>query len=81
MYKLNHKQIETMKDLTKLSKSELGEFLAPLTDLAKDMILAGVLVKNVIRHFTNKGVPYATAENIVACGKIKAEMFMNYKSK
>jgi hypothetical protein len=60
---------------------KLGEFLAPLTDLAAKMILAGTLKKNVIKHFTNKGLPFETAENIVDCGIIKAEKFMYNKAK
>jgi len=60
---------------------ELGNFLAPLTDLACKMILAGTLKKNVIKHFTNKGLPFETAENLVECGVIKAENFMKCKAK
>ena len=60
---------------------ELGIFLAPLTDLASKMILAGTLKKNVIRYFTNKGLPFEVAENLTECGVIKAENFMHYKSK
>ena len=60
---------------------ELGNFLAPLTDLACKMIIAGTLKKNVIKHFTNKGLPFETAENLVECGVIKAENFMKCKAK
>jgi hypothetical protein len=60
---------------------ELGNFLAPLTDLACKMILAGTLKKNVIKNFTNKGLPFETAENLVECGVIKAENFMKCKAK
>lgn len=45
------------------------------------MILAGTLKKNVIRHFTNKGLPFEAAENITACGAIKADNYKFSKSK
>lgn len=60
---------------------ELGNFLAPLTDLASKMILAGTLKKNVIRHFTNRGLSFEAAENLTECGVLKAENFMKSKSK
>ena len=60
---------------------EIGKFLSPLTDLAMQMLLAGTLKKNVIRHFTNKGLPFEAAENITACGAIKADNYKFSKSK
>lgn len=60
---------------------ELGKFLSPLTDLAMRTLLAGTLKKNVIRHFTNKGLPFEAAENITACGAIKADNYKFSKSK
>lgn len=60
---------------------ELGNFLAPLTDLAAKMILAGTLKKNVVKHFTNKGLPFETAENLMECGCVKAENLMKCKAK
>ena len=63
------------------AQKELGLFLAPLTNLAMQMILAGALKKNVIKHFTNKGLSFAVAENIVECGVIKAENFQINKAK
>jgi D-alanyl-lipoteichoic acid acyltransferase DltB (MBOAT superfamily) len=62
-------------------QNELGKFLAPLTNLAAQMILAGVLKKNVIAHFTNKGLPFAAAENITEVGVFMAEEQMKNKSK
>jgi hypothetical protein len=59
---------------------ELGAFLSPLTDLASKMILAGTLQKNVVKHFTNKGLSIEAAANIVECGVVKAENFMNKKA-
>jgi hypothetical protein len=62
-------------------QKNLGTFLAPLTDLAMQMILAGTLKKNVIRHFTNKGLPFEVAENITECGVVKAENYQFNKAK
>ena len=53
-----------MKTIAEMTKEELGTYLAPLTELASKMIQSGVLKKNVIRHFTNKGLSYAAAENL-----------------
>ncbi len=72
------------KAITKMATQqqiELGTFLAPLTDLASKMILAGTLKKNVIKHFTNKGLPFEVAENLTEVGCAKAQNFLNYKSK
>jgi len=60
---------------------ELGEQLRPLTNLASQMILAGVLKKNVIRHFTNKGLSFDASENIADVGIFIAEEFLKNKSK
>ena len=70
-----------MIDLTTLPKEELSAFLAPLTDLAAKMILAGTLKKNVIKHFTNKGISFAAAENITEVGVFKAEQMLTHKAK
>ena len=70
-----------MEKLKALSKEELGAFLAPLTDLASKMILAGTLKKNVIKHFTNRGLSFESAENITEVGVFKAEQFLKNKAK
>lgn len=62
-------------------QKELGIFLSPLTDLAMQMILAGTLKKNVIKHFTNKGLPFEVAENLTECGVVKAENYKINKAK
>ena len=62
------------------SQIELGFYLSPLTELASKMILAGTLKKNVVKHFTNKGLSIEASQNIVDCGQIKAENFMNKKA-
>ena len=70
-----------MENLKALSKEELGAFLSPLTDLASKMILAGPLKKNVIKHFTNRGLSFESAENITEVGVFKAEEFKKNKAK
>lgn len=70
-----------MKNIIEMSKEELGIFLAPLTDLAAQMIIAGTLRKNVIKHFTNRGICLQAAENLTEVGVFKAEEFLKNKSK
>lgn len=70
-----------MKNIIEMSKEELGTFLAPLTDLAAQMIIAGTLRKNVIKHFTNRGISLQAAENLTEVGVFKAEEFLKNKSK
>lgn len=60
---------------------ELGEKLKPLTDLAMQMIIAGTLKKNVIKHFANKGLSFEAAENITEVGVFKAEELLKNKVK
>jgi len=60
---------------------EIGNLVAPLTELASKMILAGTLKKNVIKHFTNRGISFVVAENLTEVGVVKAENFMNLKAK
>lgn len=60
---------------------ELSEQLKPLTDLAAQMIIAGTLKKNVIKHFTNKGLSFEAAENITEVGIFKAEELQKLKAK
>ena len=62
-------------------KQELLKFISPLTDLAAQMILSGTLKKNVIKHFTNKGLPFETAKNLMELGVLKAEQFQKNKAK
>lgn len=70
-----------MTNLATLSKEELGTFLAPLTQLASQMIIDGVLRKNVVKHFTNKGLFIDAAENLTEVGCFKAEQLQNNKAK
>lgn len=64
-----------------MTNAELLNFINPLTELAAKMIISGVLTKNVVRHFTNKGLPLETAQNIVELGVFKAEQFVKNKVK
>ena len=53
----------------------LLEELNPVIEIAKEMILAGVLPKNVVKHFTNKGWTFDSATNVMELGKFRAEEF------
>ena len=70
-----------MITISQLTKEELVKFLSPLTDSAAQMIIAGVLKKNVIKHFTNKGIDFLAAENIVEIGCFKANELQKNKAK
>ena len=61
------------------TSTQLLETLNPVIEMAKEMLLAGTLKKNVIRHFTNKGFPFEVAQNIMELGEVRAEKFSNYK--
>ena len=67
---------------TKLNKNkELLNKLNPVIEYAKLSLLAGVLKKNVIKHFTNKGFSFDVAENIVELGSFRAEQLSKNKMK
>jgi hypothetical protein len=68
-------------EINAMTKEELGTFLSPLTELASKMILAGVLKKNVIKHFTNKGLSFEAAENLTEIGVFKSEELLKNKAK
>lgn len=70
-----------MASATFLQKEDLAAFLSPLTDLASKMILAGTLKKNVVIHFTNKGLSFEAADNITEVGCFKAEQLQKNKAK
>jgi hypothetical protein len=57
------------------NNEELLLFIAPLTKLATQMILSGVLKKNAIRHFTNRGLSFDASENIVNIAIFQASEF------
>ncbi len=64
-----------------MTKEELGIFLGPLTELASQMIIAGTLRKNVVKHFTNKNLSLEAALNLTEVGVFKAEEFLKNKAK
>lgn len=55
--------------------------LEQITELGKEMILSGTLLKNVKRHFMNLGMPEELSDKLCRLSEIKAEEFQNYKSK
>ena len=57
----------------------LLEKLNPVIEIASQMLLAGTLKKNVIRHFTNRGFTFEAAKNIMEIGEVRAEKFSHYK--
>lgn len=59
----------------------LLEKLNPAIELAKDMLLAGTLKKNVVSHFTNKGMTVAIATNLMELGEFRASKLSHYKFK
>ena len=77
----NNLKIKIMTALNTMTKEELLTFLAPLTKLAMQMIIAGTLRKNVIRHFTNKGLSLEVAENLTEIASFKAEQLLKNKAK
>lgn len=56
----------------KSQNTELLEKLNPAIELGRQMLLAGVLVKNVIKHFTNLGLSFEAANNIVELSSFRA---------
>jgi hypothetical protein len=71
----------TNQEIKEMSKEELLEYINPLIELASQMLLAGTLKKNVIRHFTNRGLSFEAAENIMELGENNALNFSFYKFK
>lgn len=61
------------------SKEEILVFLDPVIEQASQMLLAGVLKKNVVRLFTNKGLPLKAAENFADVAEVRADKYSNYK--
>jgi hypothetical protein len=71
----------TNEEFKSATKNEQLKFLSPLIKIASDMLLAGVLKKNVVRFFLNKGVKQDAAENLVELAEIEAEELSHYKFK
>lgn len=71
----------TTQEWINLGKEKQMEILNPLFEIAKEMLLNGVLRKNVIGHFTLRGLPLGAATNIVDVAVCRAEEFSHYKLK
>jgi hypothetical protein len=55
------------------------EILEPLIKYSFEMLQKGVLVKNCIKHYTNKGLSFDAAKNIVDIAICRYENFTHYK--
>ena len=55
--------------------------LNELVEQAKNMILNGVLLKNVQRHFENTGTPNKLTEKLMKMADLKADLYMFNKAK
>ena len=73
------KQLETA--IKNRDNEQVTDMLDPVINMAKEAILRGTLIKNVILSFTNKGISKEAAENIVQVAKFRAEEFMTKKAK
>lgn len=71
----------TTQEWKSLKKDQQLKILNPLIDIARDMILAGTLKKNVSRFFVNRGFPQLASDNLVELGELRAEKFTHYKIK
>lgn len=58
---------------------ELKNKLNPVIDIASKMLLCGILKKNVLRYFENKGFSTNSAQNILDMGIVRAENLSHYK--
>ena len=56
-----------------LKKKEILKKISPIIDYIVDMIMAGVLKKNIIKHFTNKGFPFDTSLNLFEVAEVRAK--------
>jgi hypothetical protein len=63
---------------TELTKQEK---LNQILETAKEMVLAGVLLKNVKRHFTNLGVSSDLADKMVSIAEFNANEYLFNKAK
>ena len=53
--------------------------LEQIITMVTDMIIAGVLKKNIIRHFNNKGFKGEMIDKIIRIGEIRAQELCAYK--
>ena len=55
--------------------------LTQITELAKGMLLAGTLLKNVKRHFINLGMNEGLSDKICRIAELESQELQTYKSK
>lgn len=63
------------------TKEEQLNYLRPLIDLGVQMLMAGTLKKNVVRHFTNRGLSLETSTNLMELAEFNVEKLSHYKNK
>ena len=56
-------------------KKTAMKIMEPLFDYAYKMLIGGVLSKNVIQGFVNRGISVESATNIVEVAMVRAENF------
>ena len=55
--------------------------LLQITELAKEMLLAGTLLKNVKRHFINLGLNELLSDKVCKIAELEVNEMQTYKSK
>ena len=55
--------------------------LTQITEVAKEMLLAGTLLKNVKRHFINLGMNEELSDKICRIAELESQELQTYKSK
>ena len=63
------------------TNEKLLEKLNPVIEIATQMLLNGVLSKNVIKHFTNKGWSFESANNVCELAIFRTEQLTKNKIK
>ena len=76
--------IYIMKESNNKSSKGTAEqmaIIAPFVDYGFKALRAGVLKKNLAKHFVNKGLPIGTAQMLVGLSENKYNEFSHYKAK
>lgn len=71
----------TKQEWNNMSREDQIKVLDPVIELAVKKLIHGILSKNIVRHFINRGFPQGAAQNIVDIAIIRAEKFSHYKIK
>ena len=66
-------------DFKNTTKQQQLEFLNPLIEYASQMLLAGTLKKNVVRHFELRGFSNEASVNMMQLAEARAEKFSKNK--